>query len=70
MTDPQRKRYVGRLIAWSVVLASALLGAGRYAPPVYESEEVAVEVGKHLDIGTTRLEGPSTVEVLSHHTWT
>ena len=65
-----RRRNAARLIAWSVVISSVLLGASRYAPPVYESEEEAVSVGKNLDIGFTMLEGPSTVEVLSHQTWT
>ncbi len=62
-----------RTIAGMVAVLLAVAGAGpetfeSLAP--YQTEEEAADVGLNLGIGSAVLEGPKTVEVLTHQTWT
>ena len=69
------KSHVGRhlaihLLLWPLIISTALLGAKQQARRVYENEAEAVAEGCKLGIGRAVLDGPRTVEVLSHQTWT
>ena len=52
----------------SLTLASAALSAEFPAPNRQEAEAIAA--GKRAGVGSVTLEGPRTVEVMSHQTWT
>jgi hypothetical protein len=52
------------------ILAGVMLGAREKEPRVYRDETEAVNEGRRLGIGWAALDGPRTVEVMSHHTWT
>lgn len=66
---PHRNLWI-HLIAWPLLVSSALLGAKRQSERIYENEAEAVAEGRKLGIGYAVLDGPARVEVLTHQTWT
>ena len=55
----------------ALLLAPAkLLGAVRQGLVLCRGEADAVAEGQRIGVGTARLEGPASVEVCTHQTWT
>ena len=70
MRNGSGRRVAIQLSAWLLFVSTALLGARLDELRRFASEAEAVAEGRRLQVGSVGLEGPQTVPVYSHQTWT
>jgi len=69
MRKPACRQFSIQLLAWLLIVSTALLGAKLDALRRYASEAEAVAQGRKLQVGSVELKGPHSVAAYSHQTW-